>query len=137
MGGLNLKICRNFVGQKIFIHLCWDISLYGELKLYGGATFITTLSLFHFFRNSHHPEKWSVSLKNFFRKCEYIRSCYLLIFSNSLKKSFRKNSLFSYCDRCFGEKCFVSYIFQTIILIAVIKILEKYWWRSSVLEKSF
>ena len=26
---------------------------------------ITTLSLFHFFRNSKHPEKWSVSFRIF------------------------------------------------------------------------
>ena len=34
--------------------------------------YITTLSLFHFFRNNQHSEKWSVSFKNFFRKCECI-----------------------------------------------------------------
>ena len=27
-GGLNLKICQNFVGQKFFLHL-WGINLYG------------------------------------------------------------------------------------------------------------
>ena len=35
----------------------------GGIKIYGGVIFITTLSLFHFFRNSKHPEKWSVSLR--------------------------------------------------------------------------
>ena len=51
------------------------------------------LSLFHFFKNSQHPEKWSVSFQNFFRKCEYI-SCYLPISLNLLKISFRKSSRF-------------------------------------------
>ena len=44
---------------------------------------------FIFFRNSQHPEKWSVSFKNLFRKYECI-SCYLPISSNLLKGSFRK-----------------------------------------------
>ena len=60
----------------------------------GGVIFITTLSLFHFFRNSQYPEKSSVFFTNFFRECEYIRSCYLLKSSNLLKTSFRKTSLF-------------------------------------------
>ena len=60
----------------------------------GGVIFITTISLFHFFRNSQHPEKCSVSVKNFFKKCECISSCYLPISSNSLKNSTRKTSLF-------------------------------------------
>ena len=42
--------------------------------------YITTLSLFHLFKNSQHQEKWSVSFNNFFRKCECI-SCYLRISS--------------------------------------------------------
>ena len=66
----------------------------GELKLHGGVIFITTDSLFNFFRKSQHLEKWSVSFKNFFRKCEYIRSCDLPIASNLLKESFIKTSLF-------------------------------------------
>ena len=59
-----------------------------------GVIFITTLSLFHLFRNSQYPEKSSVFFTNFFRECEYIRSCYLLKSSNLLKTSFRKTSLF-------------------------------------------
>ena len=43
--------------------------------------YITTLSLFHFLRNSQHPEKRNVSFKNFFTKCECI-SCCLTISSN-------------------------------------------------------
>ena len=72
-----------------------DKPLWRELKLYEGRViFITIMSLFHFFRNSQHPEKWSVSFKNFFRKCECICSCYLPISSNLLEKSLRKTSLF-------------------------------------------
>ena len=59
-----------------------------------GVIFITTLSLFHLFRNSQYPEKSSVFFTNFFRECEYIRSCYLLKSSNLLKKSFKKTSHF-------------------------------------------
>ena len=47
----------------------------GGVKLYGGIIFITTLLLIHFFRNSEHTEKRSVSFKNLFGKCcECIRS---------------------------------------------------------------
>ena len=86
----------------------------------GGVIFITALSLFHFFRNSQYPEKGSASFKNFFRKCEYSRSCYFLISSNILKKSFVLTVTGVW------KKCFVSYIFQTIVVIVVIKILHKY-----------
>ena len=57
--------------------------IWGELNLYGH-------SLSHLFKNSQRQEKRSICFKNFFRKCECIRSCYLSIFSNLLKKSFRK-----------------------------------------------
>ena len=93
--GTLFKNLPTFCGDKIFSYICGgNKPLWGELKLYRGVIFITTLSLFHFFRYSQHPQKWSVSLKNFFRKCKYIRSCYLLISSHLLKKSFRKTSLF-------------------------------------------
>ena len=59
----------------------------------GQVIFITTISLFHFSRNRQHPET-GVSFKNFFRKCECIRSCYFPILSNLLKISLRKTSLF-------------------------------------------
>ena len=59
----------------------------GGVKIYGGVTFITTLPLFHFVRNSKHQEK----VKRF-RKCECV-ICYLPISSNLLKKHFRKTSL--------------------------------------------
>ena len=61
---------------KMFSSICGgDKPLWGELKIYGGVIFITTLSLFYFFRNRKHPENWSLSFKNFFWKCECI-SCY-------------------------------------------------------------
>ena len=31
----------------------------------GGEIFINTISLFHFFRNSQHPEKWNVSIRTY------------------------------------------------------------------------
>ena len=62
----------------------------GGTNLYGGEIFITTISLFHFFRNNTHPEKWSVSVKNFFTKSD----CYLPTSSNLLKNSLQKTSLF-------------------------------------------
>ena len=94
MEWLNLKISQNFVGTNFFLHLWGDELLWGELKLYGDVIFITTISLFHFFRNSQDPEKWSVSVENFFRKCDCISSCYFPISSNLLKNSLRKTSLF-------------------------------------------
>ena len=57
MGGLNLEICKKFVDTIFFLHLWGDKPLLGELKLYGGVIFISTLSLFHFLKNSQHPEK--------------------------------------------------------------------------------
>ena len=70
-----------FCGGNFFSYICG-----GDEPLWG----CYTISLFHFFRNSQHSEKWSISFKNFFRKCECIRSCYLPIFSNLLRKSLRK-----------------------------------------------
>ena len=37
MGGLNLKICQNFVGTKFFLTFVGDKPLWGELKLYWGS----------------------------------------------------------------------------------------------------
>ena len=44
--------------------------------------YITKISLLHFFRNSQHPEKWSVLLKKFSGKLE------LEIYSFSFRKEF-------------------------------------------------
>ena len=79
---LNMKIYQNFVLTKFSLHLWQDKPLWVELKMGRNIYYyITTLSLFHFFRNNQHSEKWSVSFRNFFRKCECI-SCYLPISSN-------------------------------------------------------
>ena len=42
---------------KFFLRFVGDKPLWRELKLYGGVIFITTISLFHFFRNSQHLEE--------------------------------------------------------------------------------
>ena len=109
IGGLNLKICQNFVEMKIcrnFSYICGGINLYGgNQNFMRGVIFVITLSLFHLFRNSYHPENWSASFMNFFRKWECIRSCYLLISSNLRKRPFKKTSLLFLprqllCKRC-------------------------------------
>ena len=75
-----------FCVDKIFSYICGgDKPIWGELNLYAH-------SLSHLFKNSQRQEKRSICFKNFFRKCECIRSCYLSIFSNLLKKSFRKTT---------------------------------------------
>ena len=90
-----------------------------------GVFFITTLSLFHFFRYRQHPEKRSVTFKNLF-----ISECMnasVFISSNLLKNPFRKTSLFVLTvTRVMEKKCSVSCIFQSIVVVVVIKILEKY-----------
>ena len=113
-----MKICQNFMVANFFLTFVGDKSLWGELKIYGGVIFITTLSLFHFFRNSQHQEKWSISFKNLVTKCECI-SCYLLISSNLLKKSCRK--ILCLLWQIIWKKCSISCIFQAIVVIVVIK----------------
>ena len=98
-----------------------------------GVIFIITLSLFRFIRNSQHSEKSSIPCKNFFRKCEYIRSCYLPISSDLLKESFWKTSIFVVTVTGVLEKVFC----QVIVVIIIIKILEKFLWKKSVLELIF
>ena len=87
MGNWIWKFAKILWGWNFFLHL-WGIKLYGKggVKNIWGVIFITTVSLFHFFRNTQHPEKWN---ENLFRTCECI-SCYLPISSNLLKESFRK-----------------------------------------------
>ena len=55
-----------FCGDKVFSYICREINLYGEVQIIWGSIFITTPSLCHFFRNSQHLEKRSVSFKTFF-----------------------------------------------------------------------
>ena len=68
-----------------------DKPLLGDLKLYVGAILITTLSLFHFFKNNQILRKAKFfSFKNFFRKCECIKTCCLPRASNLLKNTLEK-----------------------------------------------
>ena len=57
IGELNLKICQNFVGTKIFIRFMGDKPLWGELKLYGGSSIYYYNFIISFLGNSQHPEK--------------------------------------------------------------------------------
>ena len=63
MGGLNLEMCKSFMDTISFLHLRGDKSLLGELKLCGRVILISTISLFHFLKNSQHSEKLS-NLRN-------------------------------------------------------------------------
>ena len=57
----------------------------GRVKNIWGSNmyyYITKISLFHFFRNSQHPEKWSVLLKNVSGKLQ------LEIYRFSFRKEF-------------------------------------------------
>ena len=57
----------------------------------------TPVLQFHYFislETANTQKVLSVSFNNFFRKCECISNCYLLILSNLLKKLLRKTSLF-------------------------------------------
>ena len=60
-----------------------------------------------------------------------------LLFADMLK--FTKKILFvlTKTASCYGKKCSVSCIFQAIIVIVVIKILEKCFLRGFVLEMNF
>ena len=64
---------------------------------------------------------------NFFRKCECIRRYQLLISSNSLKRSFRKTSLSVLTKTTVVLTVLLAAsIFETIIVIVVIKIIKNY-----------
>ena len=58
-----------------------------------------------------------------------------LLFADILK--FTKKVVFVFNKTAVLEKCSVSCIFQASIVTVVIKILEKYLLRSSVLENNF
>ena len=61
---------------------------------------------------------------------------YQLLLANILKftkKVFQKNFSFrAYCEMCYRKKSSVSCIFQVIVVIVAIKILENYLSKSSV-----
>ena len=57
---LNMKICQNFVVTKFFLTFVAAKTSMGGVKNKWESNicyYITTLSYFHFFRNSQHPEK--------------------------------------------------------------------------------
>ena len=86
-----------------------DNLLWGWLKILWGNNicYYTTLySLFHLFRNSYHPENSSASFMNPLRKWDCIRSWYLPISTNLLKKSLRKTSLFPLTKAAVMKKVF-------------------------------
>ena len=104
-------------GDKYFSYIFWGTNLYdGSQNYMGQVIFITTISLFHFFRNSQHPET-GVSFKNFFRKCECIRSCYLSVSSILPKKTFENIQFLCFLSfyQQFNLK-FVSPIFYQIFI---------------------
>ena len=102
----------------------------GELKLYGGSNSCYYTFIISFIQKQLQPAK-------FFRKCECIRSCYLPTSSNLLKKSFRKTSLFVLTKTAVMEKVLSQPDMSSYYCNVVIKILEKYLLRSSVLEINF
>ena len=65
---LHMKICQNFVVTKFFLTFVVRKTSMGGVKNKWGSNIyyhITTLSLFHFFRNSQHQhtEKWMFFLR--------------------------------------------------------------------------
>ena len=93
-----------FLMTKFFLtFMAGQTSMGGVKNIWGSNIYyyITTLSLFRFYRNSQHPENWSVSFKNLFRKCEWI-SCYLPIPSDlqfQVWKGIFRNSLYVYLSK--------------------------------------
>ena len=83
------------------------------------------------------PRKVKCLFMNFFKKYECIRSCYLPTSSNLLKKSFRKTSLFVLAKIAVIEKVLSQLDISSYYCNVVIKILEKYLLRRSVLEMNF
>ena len=100
--------------------------------------FISTLLLFHFFRNgTANTRKSEVFLLRIYSGNVNVSvvTCDILKFT---KKVLQKNFTFcALCGSCYRKKCSVSCIFQTIVVIAVIKIREKYLRRISVFERNF
>ena len=95
MGDLIWKLAKILWGLNFFLDLWGDKPLWGELKLYGRVIFITTVSLFHFFRNSQHPENevFLLRISSGNVNASVVVTCQ---FTSSilLKNSLRKTSLF-------------------------------------------
>ena len=78
------KFAKILWWQNVFLYFWQNKPLWVELKINRVVIFITILLHFYYFislETAQHPERWSVSFKNFFKKCECIR-CYLAISSN-------------------------------------------------------
>ena len=94
-----LKISSSYAEIFSFMYLSKTFLMFEKILI--GWLIVVLIGLvivvsglwFCFFRNNHHPGKWNDSFKKYFRKCEYTRSCYLLISSNLLKRPFRKTLL--------------------------------------------
>ena len=95
--------------------------------IFGGEQYL--LLHFHYFIpvETANTKYNSVSFMTFFRECECIRNYQLLIPSSSLKRSFRKTSLRALIKTTVVLTALLAAsIFQTTIVIVVMKILEKY-----------
>ena len=84
---------REFRTWESWASILFECPPMGGVKSKWGSNiyyYITTLSLFQFFRKNQHPEKWSLSFKNFFRKFECISfTCrYPRIYNFSFRKQF-------------------------------------------------
>ena len=139
MGGIIWKFAKILWGQNVFSHLWRDKPLWGELKLYGGRVkFVTALSLFHLFRNSIQKSKvfllWN-SLGNV--NASGVAIWRFPTYSNLLKTFFRKASFCVLTKTTVMEKVLSSPHISNYYCIVVIKILEKYLLRSSLLEMNF
>ena len=104
----------SFVGTKFFPAFLWGINIYGGVKI----KWESNISYYTFI--SFNSQKSKVF--------------FLWISSGNLNTSGVANLFWR---QVLWKKCSVSCIFQTIVVIVVIKILEKYLWRSSVLERNF
>ena len=91
-GWLNMEICQNFVVTNFFLtFVVGQTSMDGVKNKWGkwGSNiyyYITTLSSFHFFRISQHPEKWIVSLGHV--NASVVTCRYPKIYNVSFRKEF-------------------------------------------------
>ena len=85
------------ISASCFFH--WWGGWGGVKIIWGEYNLFTALSLFHFFRNGQHPEKW-------IQEMWMHQELFLANILNLLKKSFRKTSLFVFTAIGFMEKMF-------------------------------
>ena len=113
VGDLILKFAKILWVQNSFLHLWGDKPPWGELKLYRGSNIYYDTCIISFLQKKPTPRKVNCFLEIFFRKCEYIRECYLSISSNLLKKSFKETSPFALIVKGVLEKIvlYISHYF--------------------------